>query len=405
LTVAVSVELEPDLARMQRGRWVRLQQAMADQGADALVLLGNSNVSYATGARWSLSDPGRANVERPVAVVTADDDCPHLFTTYPALGTLDLGLPDDHVHGPVYPEFDEGAEAFARMVAELVPHGARVAIDELPGSLHRVCGLFSPGAEPTSADDVIGAAKLIKTPDELGFLRRALAITEQAIAPTQASLAPGMRQNELTARFLRAAFDLGADANILDPIWQVMPASRADGPWTTHGDIACPLLTTERELEEGDLLWVDTGISYAGFASDFGRTWLVGASPTPRQQAQFRAWREIVEAVLAVTRAGATGADLTRAAVSASDGDRRPWMEHFYLGHGLGIESAESPFIGTDLGDAYDERQVLAAGMVLVLEPLVWEDGAGGYRAEEVIAITEDGWIPLTDYPYDPYGD
>jgi Xaa-Pro aminopeptidase len=80
-------------------------------------------------------------------------------------------------------------------------------------------------------------------------------------------------------------------------------------------------------------------------------------------------------------------------------------MEHFYLGHGLGIESAESPFIGTDLGDLYDERQVLAAGMVLVLEPLVWEDGAGGYRAEEVIAITEDGWIPLTDYPYDPYGD
>jgi Xaa-Pro aminopeptidase len=79
-------------------------------------------------------------------------------------------------------------------------------------------------------------------------------------------------------------------------------------------------------------------------------------------------------------------------------------MEHFYLGHGLGIESAESPFIGTDLGDAYDERQVLAAGMVLVLEPLVWEDGAGGYRAEEVVVITEDGWIPLTDYPYDPYG-
>jgi len=80
-------------------------------------------------------------------------------------------------------------------------------------------------------------------------------------------------------------------------------------------------------------------------------------------------------------------------------------MEHFYLGHGLGIESAEPPFIGTDLGDAYDERQVLAAGMVLVLEPLVWEDGAGGYRAEEVVAITEDGWVALTDYPYDPYGD
>jgi len=404
LTVAVSVEEAPDLGRMQRDRRARLQQAMADRGTDALVLLGNSNVAYATGARWPLSDPGRANVERPVAIVTVGDDLPHLFTDFRQQGGLDLGLPEDHVHGPVYLELDEGAEIFARLVAELLPAGARVAVDELPGSLRRVRPRFSPDAELASADDVVGAAKLIKTSDELGFLRQALAITEQAIAPAQASLMPGMRQNELTARFLRAAFELGADANILDPIWQVMPDSVADGPWTTHGDIACPLLTTERVLEEGDVLWVDTGISYAGFASDFGRTWLVGTDPTPRQQAQFEAWHEIVQAVLAVTRAGATGADLTRAALSASGGDRRPWMMHFYLGHGLGIESAEPPFIGTDLGDAYDERQVLAAGMVLVLEPLVWEDGAGGYRAEEVIAITEDGWIPLTDYPYDPYG-
>jgi len=39
-----------------------------------------------------------------------------------------------------------------------------------------------------------------------------------------------------------------------------------------------------------------------------------------------------------------------------------------------------------------------------VLEPVVWEDGTGGYRSEEVLVITEKGWIRLTDYPYDPYG-
>jgi len=176
----------------------------------------------------------------------------------------------------------------------------------------------------------------------------------------------------------------------------------ADGPWTTHGDLACPLLSTERELVEGDVVWVDTGVSYGGFASDFGRTWIVGREPSARQHEQFRAWRRILDAVLGVTKAGATGADLTAAARAASGLDR-PWMEHFYLGHGLGIESAEPPFIGTDLGDAYDARQVLAAGTVLVLEPLIWEDGASGYRAEEVIVITDDGWLPLTDYPYDPY--
>jgi Xaa-Pro aminopeptidase len=374
---------------------------MAEQGVDAMILLGNSNVAYATGATWPLADPGRANVDRPVAVFTAEDTPPHLFC---ADADIDVDLPADHVHGPVFVEFDEGAQHFGRILSELLPDEGRLAVDELPGSMQRTLELFFPGSEPVSADEVVGPAKLIKTPDELGFMRQALEITEKAIAPVQAALAPGVRQTDLTATFLQAAFDLGADANILDPIWQVMPKELAAGPWTTHGDIACPLLSTERELEKGDVLWVDTGISYAGFASDFGRTWLVGAEPTARQKVQYQGWRRIIDAVLAVTRAGATGSDLTRAALDACDG-RKPWMHHFYLGHGLGIESAESPFIGTDLGDSYDRRQTLMPGMVVVLEPLIWDDGAAGYRSEEVIVVTDDGYISLTDYPYDPYGD
>jgi Xaa-Pro dipeptidase len=42
--------------------------------------------------------------------------------------------------------------------------------------------------------------------------------------------------------------------------------------------------------------------------------------------------------------------------------------------------------------------------MVLVLEPVIWEDGTGGYRSEEIVVITEDGFTPITDYPYAPYG-
>ena len=256
--------------------------------------------------------------------------------------------------------------------------------------------------KPKDAGRLVAMAKAVKTPDELACLRAGLAITEQAIAEVQARVAPGVRQSDLTATFLRTIFDAGADANILDPIWQVMPARMADGPWTTTGDLACPLLTTERELARGDVLWVDVGISYQGVHSDFGRTWIVGQEPDARQRDQFERWRSILGAVLDVTRAGATAADLTAAAIAAADGVV-PWMPHFYLGHGLGIDSAEAPFVGSDLGEAFDASLVLAAGMVLVLEPIVWDDGAAGYRSEEVLLITEDGWEPMTDYPYDPF--
>jgi Xaa-Pro aminopeptidase len=302
----------------------------------------------------------------------------------------------------VYLDFDEGVELFTRQLAALLPANPAIAIDEWTHAMRRERSLLFAGGAPVDAGKVISRAKLIKTPDELSCMREGLRITEQAIAEVQALVAPGVRQTDLTATFLRSVFESGADANILDPIWQVMPLRVADGPWTTTGDIACPLLTTERELVEGDVLWVDTGISYGGFHSDFGRTWIVGREPDARQRDQFEKWRSIMDAVLGVTRAGATAADLTAAAIDVAGGTK-PWMPHFYLGHGLGIDSAEMPYVGSDIGEAFDASLVLAAGMVLVLEPLVWEDGHAGYRAEEVLLITEDGWEPMTDYPYDPF--
>jgi Xaa-Pro aminopeptidase len=393
---------EADLERMHRDRAARVRTLMREQGIDALVLLGNTNVVYATGAIWPLSDSGRANFEQPVAVVLADDERPHLFSPVQEDDRLRLELPADHIHGPVYLDFDEGVQLFASQLAGLVPDTAVVAIDEWTNAMRRDRSILFTQDAPVDGGRVISRAKLIKTRDELACMREGLRITERAIADVQARIAPGVRQTDLTATFLRTIFDAGADANILDPIWQVMPSRIADGPWTTTGDIACPLLSTERELAEGDVLWVDTGTSYAGFHSDFGRTWIVGREPDARQRSQFDKWREIMDAVLDVTRAGATAADLTAAAITAAGGVK-PWMPHFYLGHGLGIDSAEMPYVGSDIGEAFDASLVLASGMVLVLEPIVWDDGAAGYRSEEVLLITDDGWEPMTDYPYDPF--
>lgn len=396
------IPLRADIPRMQRERVERIRGLMRAQGLDALILLGNTNVVYATGAIWPLADSGRANFEQPVAVVTVDDEWPHLFSPMREEDRPQVASPPDHLHGPVYLDFDEGVELFAAQLAGVVPDDPVIAIDEWTNALRRERSILFAPDTPLDGGRIISAAKAVKTPDELSCMREGLRITESGIAAVQALLAPGVRQTDLTATFLGTIFEEGADANILDPIWQVMPSRMADGPWTTTGDLACPLLSTERELVRGDVLWVDLGISHAGFHSDFGRTWIVGHEPDARQRAQFERWIAIRDAVLDVTRAGATAADLTAAAIDAAGGIK-PWMPHFYLGHGLGIDSAESPYVGSDIGEAFDASLVLAAGMVLVIEPIVWDDGAAGYRSEEVLHITEDGWDAMTDYPYDPF--
>src|SRR5882757_855368 len=117
---ALGIPDEPDRARMYRESGARLRSAMADDGIDALILLGNGNVVYATGTSWPLLDAGLSHVERPVAIVLADDEHPHLFMPFREGSAWQSELPADHLHGPLYLEFDEGVAHFAKVLAELV---------------------------------------------------------------------------------------------------------------------------------------------------------------------------------------------------------------------------------------------------------------------------------------------
>ena len=129
----------------------------------------------------------------------------------------------------------------------------------------------------------------------------------------------------------------------------------------------------------------------------------MGRGPNPAEQSLFDRWMAVLEAGRAAVRPGATLSDVGRAA-RAVEPDEIPWLPQFYLAHATGLESAEMPMIGTDLGPDFDDGYVLEPGMVLVFEPVVWSDGVGGYRAEEIVAVTEDGWRPLGGgHPYEPF--
>lgn len=391
----------PEVTRMRAARHDRLQAQLENQGLDALVLCGTTAVAYATGAHAPAMDSGRAGLFRPVAVVVRGAAAPHLFTPFPEGAPPEL--PADHVHGALYPDLDEGAALLASSLADLGVASGRIGVDELTHPMQRALG----GYDVVPASTAMGPAKLCKTADELACIRAAQRINELAMSDVYGTLRPGLRQTDLSATFLRRVVELGAQGNGIDPIWQVMPASKAEGPWTTHGDLAFPTASTDRLLRDGDVVWVDTGLHYEGYASDFGRTWLVSAgtpAPTAKQQSQFQRWRAVVDSVLDLVKPGVTALELCKAAI-ATNGGTKPWIEHFYLAHGVGTDSAEMPLIGTDLGESFDEQLVLAPGMVLVLEPVIWDDGDAGYRAEDIIAVTDDGWMRLSDHPYEPFAE
>jgi Xaa-Pro dipeptidase len=281
-----------------------------------------------------------------VAIVTADGAPAHLYTSFPD------GVPPEHVAERVHPalpvEWPEGA----RQLLDLLPDGP-VALDEYTMPLHSALR----GREIADATPVLSTCKIVKTNDELECIRRAQFINEQAMLDIDGRVVPGVRGTELSGVFLRRIFELGATANTVDPIWQVMPSRIDDGPYTVTGDVVFPTPTTRRPFGAGDVIWVDTGIDYEGYASDFGCTFVVGG-PEARHDDQAARWREVVDRCLDVLKPGASAGDLVRAA--STDGSRRPWLPHLYLAHGIGTNSAEMPLVGTDLGADFDDALVLA---------------------------------------------
>jgi Xaa-Pro dipeptidase len=379
-----------DLARMRRERHRKVVDALDAQGLAAAVLVGQQNVAYAVGARAPAADAARAAHQRMVAVVTADSEFPHLYTAFPEGAPPEL--PADHRHGALPVEWPDGAGA----LANVLPEGP-LALDEYTMPMHAALRR----RDVADATALLSACKVVKTGDELECIRRAQSINEQAIVDVERLVTPGVRGTELSGAFLRRIFELGATANTVDPIWQRMPLGIADGPYSATGDVVFPTPTTDRPPAAGDVIWVDTGIDYHGYASDFGCTFVVGG-PDARQRDQAARWREVVDRCLDVLKPGATAGDLVRAA--CANGTRRPWLPHLYLAHGIGTNSAEMPMVGTDLGADFDNALLLEPGMVLVFEPVVWDDGRAGFRAEEIVVVTEDGYEYLSARDGGPRG-
>ena len=275
-----------DLGRMRADRTARLRAAMCTASLDALVLSGTGNVHYATGAASLPADSGRAVTEPTTAIVT--HDALHVFASYPE--AIPPDLPDASLHGPLLLEFAEGVELLAATLEELLGRRAvRVGFDEVTGAVLERLPALLPALATVDAAAGLAPAKLVKTADEVRCIRHAQHVNETAMYSMLETFGPGIRQSELTGRFLQLVHELGA-SNSVDPVWQVVPAAIADGPWTLHGDLAFPVASSDRVIRDGDLVIVDTGVHVEGYCSDFGRTWWAGDGlAPPRAQEHFAA--------------------------------------------------------------------------------------------------------------------
>ncbi|GAB4224072.1 MAG: Xaa-Pro peptidase family protein [Spirochaetales bacterium] len=135
---------------------------------------------------------------------------------------------------------------------------------------------------------------------------------------------------------------------------------------------------------------LDFGIFYKGYTSDVTLT-LVTGNPTDRRRFLVDLVEEGYRTALSLCKPGMATWEIA-AAVQALFSRHSLTMPHA-LGHGIGLAVHERPFFRPRKGGG----AILAPGMIVTIEPGLYEAGTGGVRLENDILITEDGPSVLTE--------
>ena len=285
----------------------------------------------------------------------------------------------------VYSDEEGHQPAFERACHALNLAGKRLGVEFLNMRVLELKQLeqYAPGCQMLDAGGALSELRMIKDAEEIEHMRQAIRITEQALQEVSDAIQPGRTDLEITAELKIAFLRAGAQGMSFEPIVGVGPDS-ASAHVTPLG----------RVIERGDLIVIDCGVTYQGYAADITRTFAVGPI-APQLEHVYEIVREANAAGRAAVRPGVSAQEVDRAArqVIAQAG----YGEYFVhrTGHGLGLEVHEPPYI------VEGNEELLQPGMTFTIEPGIYLPGQGGVRIEDDVLVTPQGAETLTTFPRD----
>jgi Xaa-Pro aminopeptidase len=240
----------------------------------------------------------------------------------------------------------------------------------------------APGLNLDDASGVIETMRMRKSETEIDLIEKAVAITLDAHRAAVEAIEPGAMEYQAEAAIEFTFRWNGAQR-------PAFPSIVGSGPFSTvlHYD------KNERRMESGDLVVVDIGAEYGGYAADVTRTYPVDGTFTPRQ-------REIYEIVLGAQKAAL---DQVRPGARLGGPDSIHTAAWEYIdsrGYGEYFIHGTSHYLGLYVHDVGSTRAELEPNMVLTVEPGIYipEENIG-VRIEDDVVVTEDGYRLLSDFP------
>jgi len=246
--------------------------------------------------------------------------------------------------------------------------------------------IFGPSL--CDATELIMAQRARKTGTELDKMRLASRVAARGLIAFGQAAEPGRTEAEMAGLVAAAVMRDGVQVEGAERILS-FPQVSAGPDHTSLAWRPC-VISSDRVIRDGDLVMLELGVVVNGFWADNTRT-LVAGGETPRQK-EIREAVEIAQREACTTLApGVSCCDVDRAArCIIEEADLGKYFIHI-TGHGIGTRYHEPAPILAPGNDAE-----LEVGMVCSVEPGVYIPGFGGFRKEDILAVTETGSENLT---------
>jgi Xaa-Pro aminopeptidase len=358
-------------------RQLKLSQVILNSHFSSLALNPGPSLTYFTGLRFHL-------MERPVVAIFLPNKPPTIIL--PELESAKVTQIWDANQVFTYGEDPTTWKSVFQqaMDATGIPVKSKVGVE--PRQLRflelRLLESSLNLLEFSSAESLVASIRIQKDEYEIGNMRKAVEIAENALQATIPFIKSGISEkdiaSELTLQLLRG----GSEPEMpFTPIVSAGPNSA--NPHATPSN---------RKLQPGDCLVVDWGATYEGYISDITRTFAIEKIDPEMDEIA----RIVAQANLAGRKAAGPEVPAGQVDAAARQVIETAGYGQYFLhrtGHGIGMEGHEEPYIrsGND--------QVLLPGMTFTVEPGVYLPNRNGVRIEDNIVITTKGAESLTSLP------
>jgi Xaa-Pro aminopeptidase len=359
---------------------------MIEQGCDLVVFGGCPNYQYLTG---DLVDWREAPDHRP----SGRD----LFFFREGNAVLSAADPIADVPEGLVPTAIEPAVSYWQWASEMIQRArpAKIGIGANLGLQTQLAIIDAAhDAEVVDASHWLDETRAIKDREELSRMRAVAELTDAAMVTVVKNLQDGVSMRDLALQIEMEGRRLGASGVSFKPFAGFMKL----GAGSPNDIVNVPF---DQGLEPDTAICFDVGFVLDGYASDWGRSVYWGRCP----QNIMAAYRALVDAVLETVsqmhedsmRVSDVYPTLEKALDDRGFGEplRRRLAQHRVVGHSIGVEVHESPWLGPN------SDFVLKEGMTVAIEPKLWVPGEYYLRLEEIVLVGKYSSEFLTNFDRD----